>query len=714
MAHSEIGPLLAEAREAAGVTQKEMAKRLNLHQSQISRLESADSNSEIGDFDRFLRALGSDESLKLADALKVTWKHLSRPSLKHPDFETLGEVEAALQRLQRFRQNKSMPAVLAGQAELLFRRLVEFGEFLLSLEHGIVYIGDIGVGKTTAACRQAGLVTDFATAANLRGMMLDTGGGRTTLCDVCVQPGKGFTIDVEPLPDEEVYRLAAELCRSIQEKGEGERVTKANVDYRPPEEIERALRNMAGLTRSTRKRGEPPPADPIAKIGADTESFDDFKAEVASRLTLWRRTRRTIEFEGGDEGGGRRWMKETFTAINNGRHADFTLPEKIAITVPFSLVSGTPFNVTLVDTRGVDGSAIRPDLTNHLKDPRVVTVLCSTWGSAPDSSLQDFLKHITETEVDPTLFSRVSVLVLARAGDGLSMRHESGESVEEPGEGYEVKRGHVEDALHRINMKGIDIAAFDAASDDPAELTSFLVSKVAKLRAARCSSARATIGAIGEMLRNVQAAEALATLDNVNRELQIFAERHKALKKRSKPAHLRLLGAMRDRHPRTVWAATRRAGSFWNFDVYQYLGDGAAADAKRRCGPAMDGLREIIENRLADASFRSAHSFLEQLLDDVDAWESDFVKAARHHAVAIYRPTLSSSKTIWLECESLYGRGIDGYRNEVASRLECWFDDHDEFQDEFERRVRRAWKMSVLKPLRAAAGGRASVSQAAA
>ena len=105
---------------------------------------------------------------------------------------------------------------------------------------------------------------------------------------------------------------------------------------------------------------------------------------------------------------------------------------------------------------------------------------------------------------------------------GCQMRHESGESVEEPGEGYEIKLGHVDDALQRISMKGIDVAAFDAASDEPAGLTGFLVSKVAKLRAARCSSARATIGAVDEMLRNVQAAEALAILDSVNRGASDF------------------------------------------------------------------------------------------------------------------------------------------------------------------------------------------------
>ena len=708
MIHTDVGTAVAEAREEAGITQKEMAQRLNVHQSQISRLEGGGGKAESKDFERYLQVLGSDRALKLTEILKVEWRQLSYPSLKHPNLEVLVEIEEALQRLQGFRESQSMPQVLAGQADLLFRRLVEFAEFLVSLDHKIAYIGDIGVGKTTALCRQANLTIEQGSASTLRGMMLDTGGGRTTLCDVYVQRGNGFAIDVEALPDEEVYRLVSELCRSIQVKDEDDGSVKPHVDYRPPEELERALRNMAGLTRPTRKKGEPLPVDPMAKVGAETPSFEEFKAEIASRLTLWRRTRRIIEFEGSDEAVGRQWMKETFTAINNGRHADFSLPERITITVPFSLVTGTPFNISLIDTRGVDGSAIRPDLISHLKNPRVVTVLCSKWGSAPDVSLQELLKHVTETEVDATLSSRVSVLVLARAGEGLSMRHESGDSVEDPHEGYEIKSGHVEDALERINMKGISLTVFDATYDKSSDLTKFLMSKIDGLRAARSDGARATIRAIDEMLRNVKEAEALATLDDVNKELCIFSNRHKSLKKGAKPTCQLLLQAIRLRHARSVWAATRRAGSFWNFNVYQYLGDGASADAKRRCGPVMDGLREIIENKLADESFRSAHSFLEQLLEDASGWEADFVKAARHHAVAIYKPPLSSADSLWDACEDMYGRGINGYRDAVAAKLESWFDNHDELQAEVERRVRRAWERSVLKPLRAAAGGMAS------
>ena len=207
--------------------------------------------------------------------------------------------------------------------------------------------------------------------------------------------------------------------------------------------------------------------------------------------------------------------------------------------------------------------------------------------------------------------------------------------------------------------------------------------------------------------------EALATLESINEELKLFADRHESLKQSRKPAHHRLLNTLRALHPRTVWAATRRAGSFWNFDTYQHLGDGASADAKRRCGPAIAGLREIIKNKLADAAFKSAHRFLGQLLDNISAWESDFVKAVRHYAVTIYKPPLSSAKELWDNCEDKYGCGIDGYREEIASELGSWFDDHDELQDELDRLVRHAWKMTVLNPLRAAAGSLAPLRPAA-
>ncbi len=701
--HIEIGRCLSEARGEAKLTQKQVAESLGVHQSRISRLEQGE-GADRSEYHRYLEVIGTTEAQRLSQALSVEWKHLPRPSLRHPDLGVLIDTECALERLDSFRQGPSIPQVLAGQADLLFRRLQGFGDFLLRLEHRITYVGEIGVGKTTAACRQAGLVLDAGTAHDLRGMLLDTGGGRTTLCDVLVRTGERFALQVDPVPDEEVYRYVAELCRAIMERKDGEAVGASAVDYRPAEEIERALRNMADLLRPTRRKGGPPVVDPAATLASSFGKLEDFQAEFASRLTLWRRTRRSIHFEGADPQAGRQWLRDTFTQINNGRHADFSLPGRIVLTVPFDLVSGTPFEISLTDTRGVDGSAIRPDIVAQLKDRRALLVLCSKWGSAPDPSLQELLKHVADTEVDPALLSRVVVLVLARAGDALSMRHDSGESAADIDDGYEIKKAHVEDALQRIDLLGVDVTLFDAASDDPGELTAFLGGKIATLRGAQAGAARQTIDAVDQMLRNVEKAQALAALAAIGNELTIFADRHARLREARRPVHNRLLEAIRTRHPRTVWATTRRAGTFWNFDAYQHLGDGASAEAKRRAGQVIAGLREIIANKLADPEMESAHGFLGQLLDDIDRWESDFVRAARHHAVSVFKPVLADAADLWGRCEGMYGVRAP-YRVAVADEIGAWFEAREELQDEIDRRVQRGWRTSVLEPLRTAAGG---------
>lgn len=702
--HTEVRSLLEETRKAAHLTQEEVAKRMGLHQSRVSRLESGDSEPATADYVAYLKAVGTDRARKLRTAIETAWKHLPQPPLRHPELLTLMEAESALERLEVFKGGASIPHVLAGQAELLFRRLYEFAEFLLNLDHRIVYVGEIGVGKTTAACKQAGLVTNTDSPEDLKGMMLDTGGGRTTLCDVHVRAGDRFSLEVEPLPDEEIYRLVDEFCRSVVAKGDQSTPASRSADFKLPEEVERALRVMAKLPRPVRRKAGPQDPDP-ASVFAEKHSLSDFKAETASRLTLWRRTRRLIDFEGSDQVAGRQWLRDTFTKINNGRHEDFSLPARIIVTVPFDPVPGSPYKLTLLDTRGVDGSAIRPDILAQLKNPRALTVLCAKWGSAPDPSIHELLKYARETEVDPTLLGRVAILVIARAGDALAMRHDSGESAQDAPEGYEIKRAHVEDALHRIGMNGIAVEVFDAATDPAAGITQFLLTKISDLRAAQTANAHATISAIDEMLSNVEKAQALATLKAINDDLRIFADAHARLKATQKPVQTRLVEAVRSTlHPRTVWAATRRSGEFWNFDVYQYLGDGASSEAKRRCAAPIDGLREIISNRLANSKYEAAHGLLGQLLDNVSVWESDFVKAARHHALAIFKPKLASAQELWTRTEGKYGFG-PGYRDDVACELEAWFDANADLQDAFEKQLRRAWKTSVLQPLRKASGG---------
>jgi transcriptional regulator with XRE-family HTH domain len=699
---TETGALLAEIRDAAGVTQRQVAERMSANQTRVSRIEAGD--GDFADVASFLEALDTPRARSLAELLKVEWRHLPQPSLRHPDLEALVAIEGALTRLGAFLTDGQVPTVLAGQAQLLEKRLQEAGRYLLALDHDVVYVGEIGVGKTTAACRQAGLVIDGATAADLKGMMLDTGGGRTTLCDVRVETGERFALMVESLADEEIYKLVSEMCRGIHDKINGE-ITSTFAEFKPAEEVERALRNMAGLPRPPRvRKGAVTPPDPATDLARQYSKLDDFTAEFAARLSLWRRSRRTIEFDGIDPKAGRQWLRSTFTAINNGRHEDFSLPARITVSVPFSLVPEKRLAIAVIDTRGVDGSAVRPDIISHLKNDRAVTLLCSKWGSAPDPSAQNLLTYITETNADSSLLTRVVIVAMARSGDALSMRHDSGESAGDIAQGYDIKLGHVDDALQKIGIHGVDTFAFDASADDPAELTTFILQKIGSVRKAQVDAAQTTILAVEEMLSNREEAQALAAMQTVNGTLARFADRNGALRGARRPAHERLITAVTTLHPRTIWAATRRAGRFWNFDVFQYLGDGAAAEAKLRSSDIIAGLTAIIESDLSNTELSSAHGFLVQILANAARWEADFVNAARHHAVAVYQEPLGRAQDLWDRCEAAYGNSVGGYRDTVAAHLRGWFEENVELREDLDRRVARAWQTSVISPLRHGVG----------
>lgn len=697
----ETGALLAELRAASSLTQRQIGERMSANQTRVSRIEAGDGDAD--DVAAFLEAVGTEEAASLASLLQLEWNHLPRPSLRHPDLATLVEVERGLTRVRNFLEDGQVPTVLAGQAQLLDGRLEDAGRYLLSLDHEIVYVGEIGVGKTTAACRQAGLVLDAGTASDLKGMLLDTGGGRTTLCDVRVETGERFALTVEPLSDEEIYKLVGEICRSVREKKTGD-ADAPSQDFKPSEEVERALRNMAGLPRPRTRKGVPATTDPAAELSDTFNSLDDFTAEFAARLSLWRRARRTIEFDGIDARAGRQWLRSTFIAINNGRHDDFSLPDRVTVTVPFPLVSDPRLSIAVVDTRGVDDSAVRPDILAHLKDSRAVTLLCSKWGSAPDPSAQKLLTHVTETDADPSLLDRVAILAIARDGDALSMRYDSGETAEDDEEGYEIKLGHVEDALQKVGLNGVGAVAYNSRSDDPDHLTSFVLERIGAVRRRQADAAKATIAAIDAMIENRAEATALAALATVSDTLTRFADRNAQLRGARRPAYERLLGVILTRHARTVWAATVRSGRFWNFDVFQHLGDGAAAEAKQRSSDVVAGLDAIMESDLDNAELASAHGFLAQVRANATQWEADFVNAARHHAVAVYLQPLSRDQALWDNCESEYGTGMGSYREGVAAKMRTWFEDNVELREELERRVTRAWETSFIAPLRAATG----------
>lgn len=66
-----IGVLLRQAREEAGLTQEELAERLDTKKSAISRIENHASDIRLSTLERYAKALGRSLSLELKPLHRV-------------------------------------------------------------------------------------------------------------------------------------------------------------------------------------------------------------------------------------------------------------------------------------------------------------------------------------------------------------------------------------------------------------------------------------------------------------------------------------------------------------------------------------------------------------------------------------------------------------------------------------------------------------------
>ncbi len=64
--HFKIGVLLKRAREESGLTQEELALRLNTKKSAISRIENHAEDIKLSTLDKFAKALGKRLRLEVA------------------------------------------------------------------------------------------------------------------------------------------------------------------------------------------------------------------------------------------------------------------------------------------------------------------------------------------------------------------------------------------------------------------------------------------------------------------------------------------------------------------------------------------------------------------------------------------------------------------------------------------------------------------------
>lgn len=697
----KIGAAISRFRAEATVTQNVLSDQSGVDQSRISRIEKGEVTA-AAEIDRVLETLsrlGAAQASDFHQFVRREWHHLQPPSYWNPQRACLEIAEETLGKIQAFLADEERPWPLRRQIEKHQASLLRASTYLNKLSHNIAFIGDMGVGKSTAISFIFDLLIPPGLAdKNINRPILETGGGGTTICEVHIKGGPEFGLSLLPMSDAEMSALVSDFCAAKWNVYMAQKPT-AGESIGISREAERAIRNMAGLGRKRETvDGKVITHDPVSDLAKASTSEEEFRTRIIGLMGLNERTRRELWYDSATRQNPMEWVTETFKAVNNGRISDAPLPKSIDLLIPEFGRSFGELDITVVDTKGVDDVAVREDLDQRLKDSRTTVVFCSRFNDAPGTSTRVLLQHMRQTFSERLDTGKVSVLALPRSEEARAMKDDHGELALSDAEGYEFKRAQVEGELAADDLSGVPLIFFNVEADDPESVREQLFAQLNRMRQSIEHRLFDLCAAAQDIIENHEAEALNSAIEEVANRLSTFLAGNRELGAREKLAYAEAISTIKDvRYASTLWASTRRNGDYTGLNVLHLIGVGAARDARKRCDGWFRSLDAFLKSLKADTGLALAAKSIDQIAASANNSKRAFLDAVQRSGMEVYREPLSQSP-VWAKCASEWGQG-PGFKGRVLNHLESWFDKESEPKDTLEKLVSGLWERTVIAPL---------------
>lgn len=553
---------------------------------------------------------------------------------------------------------------LLNQLHLLKSNLGKCQSYLSSKEHQIAFIGSVGVGKTTAICSLLGLLDSRGKA------VLSTGAGRTTLCEVEIRSGEKTRLEIVPCSPEETTNHLHDFVAFLKVKIEGT-ASQDGSDNMMSSEVERCIRNMLDFRNVA---GQP---DDAIKLWEELQDPDEYLKDITRRLRVEDRDQLELNCDSRDEVV---WIAEKFKEVNLGKNPRVPLPKRIILELSRELFGQNDLKVSVIDTKGLDGSFEREDIDEQFRNNRSICVVCSAFAAAPEQSIQNLLRHLREIGLIEQISSYTQLLVLERNDEAESVMSQNGQ-VDSAEEGRRVRDEQIKETLiSRLKLNKDEfpkIDFFDAKKHPKDAVQKALLDMILSQRKHYIDQINGISAAVREIKEHREQAQAKAAFKIVASAIHSWAKDGRQRLFEIQRVYSSLIEELTrsEVYASTIRAAVNRGGYWDNFNFYYKL----SVAARRKCvtafGEAVDQIRYVFRNFLGQDDMKAAHPFIGQLMEAIGDQVEELYESTAKVGRENYEKELIMDASFWLQQRAEWGRGT-GYKQRIAGGTNSWFENH--------------------------------------
>jgi hypothetical protein len=273
------------------------------------------------------------------------------------------------------------------------------------------------------------------------------------------------------------------------------------------------------------------------------------------------------------------------------------------------------------------------------------------------------------------------------------MKDEDRTRVQTAQEGYELKKEQVALALEPLGMQGLAVSFFNAFGDDPAELRTFLLERLDKIRERFRSRIKETNRNAISSLENHAEQQVQEVLRAAAGMMRTWVSKHSTVPPLTGSVQDSLMVQMRAAYASTIRATIRREGEWHNLDYGHHLGFGSRRLAVLALEPVVKGFTSVTEVMEANPDYKETANLIQQCRRVLDVAFEELLRKAQIMGLTLFKEALKLDPSLWLNCEQEWGQG-SGYRGRVMNWNSEWFaaNPRRELEEELRVMITREWE----------------------